>query len=114
MPLNHGRLHKWSLQVRAERGNKCALCGGEPDGTYYKRIEAHHIEPKDSRPDIIYDPRNGVPLCRKCHRYAHGGVYDLDLDRYPNLKQEIIKCVEDHGWTHPANPPLQVYVSPKE
>ena len=75
MPLNMGRLRKWSLKAREKKGNKCALCGAEPDGTFYKRIEVHHIEPKDARPDLIYDVRNGIPLCRCCHKYIHSSVW---------------------------------------
>ena len=116
MPLDYGKLRKWSKTVRRERGNECALCGCEPDGTFEKRIEVHHIEPKDFRPDLIYDVRNGIPLCRKCHRYIHSSVWnpfipeygDFWVEKYQQNKKELIKCVDEHGWTYPADPPLQV------
>ena len=113
MPLNHNRLRKWSLQVRAERGNKCALCGGEPDGTFWKRIEAHHIETKEERPDLIYDPKNGIPLCRTCHSLVHGNQFFMELESYPGRtasqkafyqkqKEILIGIMEKNGWERPA------------
>ena len=119
MPINKGRMLKWSRQVRQDRGNKCAICGGEPNGTYSKRIEAHHIEPKEYRPDIMYDARNGLPLCHKCHVEIHDNVFNRVLPNYPTVtdrlkneyeakKADLIKCANEHGWTYPANPPLMV------
>ena len=108
---------KWARKVKKERGNMCALCGCEPDGTFLKRIEAHHIEPQSFRPDLIYDTRNGIPLCRKCHNYIHSSVWNTFVDKeyaafwgekYQLKKQELINCAKKHGWTYPANPPLMV------
>ena len=108
MPLNYGRLQKWSLNVRSEKGDKCAMCGSEPDGTFLKRIEVHHLEPKCVREDIAYDVRNGIPLCHKCHMNAHGNKQYLSADLFPEEKEKIKKCFDRHGWTYPANPPLQL------
>lgn len=119
MPLNRGKLQKWSKTVRQERGNKCAICGSEPDGTYWKRIEAHHLQPIEYRPDLMLDVRNGIPLCRKCHHDIHDGVFNRVLADYPTVtehykqeyqkkKEMLTKCADEHGWTYPADPPLQV------
>lgn len=119
MPLNYGRLQKWSKQVRSSKGNVCALCGSEPDGSFSKRIEAHHLITKEEREDLIYDLRNGVPLRRKCHTAVHGGQFFMGLDNYQGkeertkamyqAKKEMLKkCMDEHGWTYPADPPLQV------
>ena len=113
VPLNYGKLHKWSLQVRADKGNRCAMCGCEPDGTFWKRIEAHHIESKEERPDLIYDTKNGIPLCRTCHTSVHGGQFFLEHESHPGRidslkafyqqkKEILIGIMEKNGWEHPA------------
>lgn len=47
----------------------CQMCG-------YKghKIVAHHIIPVSERPDLAFDPSNGITLCRSCHKRLHYGV----------------------------------------
>ena len=61
---------KWSKLVRERDGNRCAVCGST------EKIEAHHIEGKAEAPGKARDIRNGIALCRKCHRAAHGGSFN--------------------------------------
>lgn len=33
--------------------------------------EVHHILPRSQRPDLMYDWRNLMTLCKECHRKEH-------------------------------------------
>ena len=41
----------------------CQLCGQEGGA-----LEAHHILRKFDRPDLTLDTKNGITLCKYCHR----------------------------------------------
>jgi len=49
---------------------KCRLCGAMPWDDR-GRLEMHHIQPVEVRPDLMYDPKNCVLLCHKCHFSIH-------------------------------------------
>ena len=73
---------KWRDDVKA-RDQKCQLCGS------VKNLESHHIIPIQmiieifqikNREDArnckeLWDIKNGVTLCRKCHYKLHGRKY---------------------------------------
>ena len=42
--------------------NRCAKC----KSTY--RLEVHHIKPRLSNPELLFDEDNCITLCRRCHR----------------------------------------------
>ena len=37
----------------------------------YNRLDAHHIETREDRPDLIWTIANGITLCVSCHREKH-------------------------------------------
>jgi hypothetical protein len=62
---NSYHLKKWADAVKKRDDMKCRVCGS------YKTIQAHHIKPASLYPELIFDPNNGVTLCKKCHTLAH-------------------------------------------
>lgn len=60
----------WSLAVRSDWGNNCAVCGN-------RKCVAHHVIPRQYE-TFHYDLRNGIALCGPCH------VYDPDTSPHQN------------------------------
>lgn len=61
--VTRGNLNSWRNEVIKE--GKCACCGGD------KYLEAHHIFSYNSYPDLRADVKNGVALCKWCHKKLH-------------------------------------------
>jgi len=75
-------LEEWSKEVKKIFDNRCAICGSAKD------LEAHHIYPKSKYPQIALDIRNGVCLCRKCHRTG-AMAYHKKYGMFGNVKSII-------------------------
>lgn len=67
MAFNEYRLSKWSKLVRERDCGRCWMCQAAPG---FKKLEAHHIHPKHIKRyrRRVYSLRNGITLCRRCHR----------------------------------------------
>jgi len=56
----------WRFTVIARGRGRCQQCGQE------EKLDACHLIPKKKRPDLRFDPDNGIALCRSCHMsYDH-------------------------------------------
>ena len=51
----------WREIVFAREGRLCVICGRPA-------IDVHHIIHRSQSNNLAYDPENGVPLCKGCHR----------------------------------------------
>lgn len=51
----------WSLAVRADWRNVCAVCGST-------KVEAHHLVPRQFEA-TRYELLNGIALCCTCHKF---------------------------------------------
>lgn len=61
----------------SHRVSFCPLCD-QATPTY--RLEAHHIRPKATHPQLAYDLSNGICLCVLCHRHiTHAGNTFRDI-----------------------------------
>lgn len=58
---NSELLWAWRFTVIARAAGKCQECGIEG------RLDACHLIPKRTRPDLRFDPDNGIAMCRSCH-----------------------------------------------
>jgi len=51
----------WSLAVKDDWANKCAICGN-------RRCESHHLIPRQYTA-CRYNLQNGIALCGRCHQF---------------------------------------------
>jgi hypothetical protein len=58
-------LKVWADLVKSRDGWKCQHCGSP------RRLNAHHVEMKSKRPDLIFEISNGITLCKPCHMKEH-------------------------------------------
>jgi transposase len=79
---------EWRKKVFHRDGYTCMTCLKPSSGD----IQAHHIFPVETNPNLVFDPNNGITLCRKCHSSIRGKEH-LFIDTF----QEIIK----------SRPPIQ-------
>ena len=71
----------WREQVFVRDGYKCRFCGGQGP------LDPHHIRPKAMYPGLVFDPSNGLTLCRPCHATTFGRE-DSFVDRCDALVAE--------------------------
>lgn len=76
----------WRKLVFAACQHRCVLCGTKESW----RFHAHHIRPKRSHAELLFEVSNGVVLCHGCHSQVHLKEYDyIDL-----LDQAVLKLRE--------------------
>lgn len=63
---DHCQENKRKLYER--QGGRCPICGQPFE---YDKMELHHILPIARFPELGQSIRNGVMLCRKCHKEVH-------------------------------------------
>lgn len=73
-------LKQWGQQIKNRDDYVCKKCG-ESD---INLLEAHHIIPRQLRPDLIFDLNNGITLCLNCHYEKH--INDVKSSRLIKYK----------------------------
>lgn len=58
---------KWHKDVLKKCDYTCRNCGKRG-----VRLEAHHVKPWASNPELRFDASNGIALCEDCHLSIHG------------------------------------------
>jgi 5-methylcytosine-specific restriction endonuclease McrA len=79
---------EWFKFLYVKFRRKCAICGSK------EKLEAHHIFPVSKYPLLIFDKRNGIILCTKCHGKTKGKEW-----RYQNRFLKISSEVQLHPKT---------------
>lgn len=78
---------KWANAIKKLCGNRCMLCHD------YKNLDAHHIAPKSTHPNLAFDLNNGIALCHNCHKGNNASVHSLlrtNAKQYQMLMQELL------------------------
>lgn len=57
-----------SLEAARNRCSLCVECAKAGKPYEAKTYDLHHIEPRDERPDLMFEPTNVEFLCKKHHR----------------------------------------------
>jgi len=70
---------RFSRGVIERYGDSCLICGASP-------VECHHLESRNHRRDLQYEPSNGIPLCQKCHVGFHKAFGFGDNTTYQFLR----------------------------
>jgi hypothetical protein len=90
--LERKKLKEWSKEVRTNDGWHCVYCNKEN-----KRLNAHHLLPKQIYPQFKFDPKVGISLCPfSCHRRrAHydGVAFTIWLMEHRPEQFEYIKSL---------------------
>lgn len=69
---------QWRIKVFERDNFMCQNCGDDIGGN----LHAHHVKPKFLFPELIFDIKNGLTLCEKCHKQT---------DSY-GLKVKTLNC----------------------
>ena len=89
----------WSKRVRERAEYRCECCGAESGGTFYTRLEAHHILPKAEYPEHELEISNGMCLCHDCHQFLHMRLRNMSLEEdtesFPvSIPKDVMDWVE--------------------
>ncbi len=60
-------MKEWRLAVFERDNWTCCECGARSAKGNYVRIEAHHVKPFATFPELRVRVDNGMTLCKKCH-----------------------------------------------
>ena len=55
---------RWRVSVFERDNYTCVLCGDNRGGN----LEADHIKPRYTHPELTFDTANGRTLCKPCHK----------------------------------------------
>jgi len=58
---------EWRESVFERDNWTCQKCGARSKKDCYIRIEAHHLKPFSTFPELRFKIDNGLTLCKKCH-----------------------------------------------
>lgn len=78
------RTKKWYYfrqQVIIRDGGECQRCKALFNKHTYQPLEVHHIKPRETHPELMYDPDNVVTLCKSCN--AHLALNGIDFEFKP-------------------------------
>ena len=85
-PRQDVRTKAWIGAVKLRDEFKCRRCGSN------ERLNAHHIIPICSEPDLAFDINNGISLCEKCHIEFHSKYGNSNIGHFECY--EFIKSSE--------------------
>ena len=58
------KYREWRSKVFLRDKYTCIWCGDSRGGN----LEADHIKPRKTHPELVFEVKNGRTLCKKCHR----------------------------------------------
>lgn len=79
--LRTRRWHFFREQVILRDGGECQRCLALHGEHVYYPLEVHHIKPRKTHPELMYDPDNVVTICKSCN--AHLALNGIDFDFKP-------------------------------
>ena len=89
--------YKNFVQTCLERDNyTCQWCGARNGMGETVILQVHHKIHFWERPDLGYDPDNGISLCISCHRKAHKGMKITDIPEYKGQPRTCIVCGKEY------------------
>ena len=64
---NGDKTKAWRWAVYIRDNFTCQKCKDRTRKGHYVKLEAHHIKPFATYPELRFDVNNGLTLCKKCH-----------------------------------------------
>ena len=74
----------WRNAVVGLFGRECVLCG------HNGNIHIHHVRPVNTHPELVFEPKNGVPLCGNCHAKVKGNELAY-IEEFSQRQDAIVK-----------------------
>ena len=87
--------------IRFAKEFSCVHCSGTGTHRCEGPLDAHHVVPRlalrnaveeGQRDEAIYDPRNGIPLCRRSHELVSVGAMKIAVDSLP---EQVFRFAQD-------------------
>lgn len=75
-PRSDAKTKAWVGAVKLRDGFQCKRCGSN------ERLNAHHILPICTDPELAYDINNGITLCESCHNAFHSKYGNSSIGHY--------------------------------
>jgi len=80
---------EWAKTIIRLCDFKCLLCGSNI------KLEAHHIAPRATHPELSFDLSNGIALCVICHRGSNNkenvhAILRTDKNQYKLLMKKLL------------------------
>jgi len=69
------KFRKWREDVFERDNYVCQICGFFSGQGKHIDLHPHHIKPFSDFPDLRFDVKNGVTLCRNCHMNLHSNKF---------------------------------------
>ena len=79
---------EWKRLVLERDGYKCKHCGGWHKGI---ELQVHHIFKWHLYPKLRYDVRNGIVLCKDCHKLYDKNERIIWQVKYRKIKRKYEK-----------------------
>lgn len=79
--LRSKRWHYFRQQIILRDGGECQRCKILFHKHVFEPLEVHHIKPRETHPELMYDPDNVVTICKSCN--AHLALNGIDFEFKP-------------------------------
>jgi hypothetical protein len=86
----------WSLAVKADWGNRCAICGRRTS------LNSHHLVPRANNA-TRFNLRNGICLCKTCHQFCPKRSPHQNAKGFVAWLELLHRCVAE--WYEENTPP---------
>lgn len=87
-PIKTARWQRFRQQIIHRDLGHCQRCLIKYGLINSDELEVHHIKARIKRPDLIFDEKNCITLCRHCN--IELGTGDLDFEPNPDLMNKSI------------------------
>jgi 5-methylcytosine-specific restriction endonuclease McrA len=57
-------------------------------------VAIHHIEPRSTAPNRVYDLENVIPLCHRCHEWADAAGEDGRSELKKRVRKQLDRKVK--------------------
>lgn len=78
---NSNKYKEWRIAVFERDNYTCQECMDKCGNGHDVYLEAHHIKPFATYPELRFNIDNGITLCKKCHIKKPKGIEIYDIER---------------------------------
>lgn len=79
--INNSRWKKLRKLIIKRDGGYCQRCFKKFNLINSENLQVHHIKPRSEYPELVYDDKNLVTICRRCNlELGTSGVLDFEFE----------------------------------